>query len=91
MLEFIPLLMFFTVCCLLMFGYPVAFTLGGTSLIFASIGIVFGVFDPNLLRAMSERLYGTMVNGTLIAVPLFVLMGIILEKSRIVIKFEILH
>ena len=83
MLEAIPLLMFVTVCLFLMLGYPVAFTLGGTALIFASVGIIFGHFDPNLLRAMSERLYGTMVNGTLIAVPLFVLMGVILEKSRI--------
>ncbi len=83
MLELIPLLMFVCVCVFLMLGYPVAFTLGGTALAFASFGIISGDFNAQLLRATAERLYGTMINGTLIAVPLFVLMGVILEKSRI--------
>lgn len=83
MIDFIPLLLFFVVCLLLMLGYPVALTLAGTALIFAAAGIVGGIFDPNLLKAIPDRLYGTMTNETLIAVPLFILMGILLEKSRL--------
>jgi len=82
-MELIPLLMFAAVCAMLMFGYPVAFTLGGTALITAGLGIVYGVFDAELLRAFPDRLYGIMQNGTLVAVPLFVLMGVILERARI--------
>ena len=83
MIELIPLFLFLAVCLLLMLGYPVALTLAGTALIFAAFGIVGGVFDPNLLKAMPDRLFGTMTNETLIAVPLFVMMGILLEKSRL--------
>lgn len=83
MIELIPLLLFLCVCILLMLGFPVAFTLAGTALVFAGFGIIGGVFDPNLLRSMPDRLYGTMTNYTLVAVPLFVLMGVMLEKSRI--------
>ncbi|WP_308364700.1 MULTISPECIES: TRAP transporter large permease subunit [unclassified Microbulbifer] len=83
MIELVPLLMFLAVCGLLMFGYPVAFTLGGTALLAAGLGIVSGVFDPELLRAFPDRLYGIMQNGTLMAVPLFVLMGVMLERARI--------
>lgn len=83
MLELIPLLLFVAVCLLLMLGYPVAFTLGGTALWFAGFGIVTGHFQPNLLLAFPDRLFGTMTNYTLVAVPLFVLMGVMLEKSRI--------
>ena len=81
--ELAPLLMFLAVCGVLMLGYPVAFSLAGTALIFASLGIVSGNFDPNLLKAMPDRLFGTIGNYTLIAVPLFVLMGVMLEKSRL--------
>ncbi len=83
MIELIPLLMFLAICIFLMLGYPVAFTLAGTALLFASIGIVTGDFDPNLLKAFPDRIYGTMTNYTLIAVPLFVLMGVMLEKSKL--------
>ncbi|SEA17140.1 TRAP transporter large permease [Microbulbifer marinus] len=83
MIELIPLLMFAAVCGLLMFGYPVAFTLGGTALLAAGLGIVSGIFDAELLRAFPDRLYGIMQNGTLVAVPLFVLMGVMLERARI--------
>jgi len=82
-LELIPLIMFFTICGALMFGYPVAFTLAGTALVFAGFGIVSGHFDPALLNAMPSRLYGTITNYTLVAVPLFILMGVMLEKSRV--------
>ncbi|AFU99674.1 TRAP transporter large permease [Simiduia agarivorans] len=83
MIELLPLLLFLAICLLLMLGYPVAFTLAGTALAFAGIGILTGAFDPNLLHAMPDRLYGTMTNVTLIAVPLFVFMGVMLERSRL--------
>ena len=60
-----------------------AFTLGGISLLFAGIGIIFDLFEPSFLGALPSRLYGTMPNQTLMAVPLFVFMGVMLEKSRI--------
>ena len=75
MADFFPALLFFTTCLLLMAGYPVAFTLGGSALFFAGIGIIFGHFDPALLGTMSERLFGITTNATLMAVPLFVLIG----------------
>lgn len=83
LMELIPLLMFAAICVALMLGYPVAFTLGGVALIFASLGIVGGVFDPNLLKSFPSRLYGIMNNYTLVSVPLFVFMGAVLEKSRL--------
>ncbi|TQV82743.1 TRAP transporter large permease subunit [Exilibacterium tricleocarpae] len=83
MAELAPLLMFLTVCVALMSGYPVAFTLAGTALLYAGLGVVSGHFDPQLLLALPDRLFGTMTNTTLIAVPLFVLMGVMLEKSRL--------
>lgn len=79
----IPLLMFVVVCLVLLLGYPVAFSLAGTALLFVSGGIVAGIFDTSFLTALPSRLYGTMVNETLMAVPLFVLMGVMLEKSKI--------
>lgn len=83
MAELIPLLMFITVCLVLMLGYPVAFSLAGTALIFAGAGIISGHFDPRFLSALPNRLYGTIQNTTLIAVPMFVMMGVMLEKSRL--------
>jgi tripartite ATP-independent transporter DctM subunit len=83
LIELIPLLMFAAVCAVLMLGYPVAFTLAGVALVFAGFGIVTGVFEPNLLRTFPSRIYGIMANYTLVAVPLFVFMGTLLEKSRL--------
>ncbi|WP_101758601.1 TRAP transporter large permease subunit [Oceanicoccus sp. KOV_DT_Chl] len=83
MVEYIPLVMFLAVCLVLMLGYPVAFSLAGTALIFAGVGIVSGHFDPSFLSALPNRLFGTIRNTTLIAVPLFVMMGVMLEKSRV--------
>ena len=83
MAEWIPLVMFLTVCLVLMAGYPVAFSLAGTALLFALAGTLTGHFDPAFLQAFPNRLFGIMGNSTLIAVPLFVLMGIMLEKSRL--------
>ncbi|MDG2087148.1 MAG: TRAP transporter large permease subunit [Arenicellaceae bacterium] len=81
MLEWLPIFMFAGVCGALLLGYPVAFTLAGVALLFASGGILTDNFDPALLKVMPERVYGTMSNQTLIAVPLFVLMGIMLERT----------
>jgi len=82
-MEYISLYMFLAVCLLLMLGYPVAFTLAGTALAFAAGGILTGQFDAGFLSALPGRIFGTISNDTLIAVPLFILMGIILEKSRV--------
>ena len=76
-------LLFFSVILLLMAGFPVAFTLGGVALIFAGIGLMTGNFDGGYLNALPSRLYGTMTNETLMAVPLFIFMGITLEKAKI--------
>jgi tripartite ATP-independent transporter DctM subunit len=81
--DLIPLIMFAVICGVLMLGYPVAFTLAGVALLFAGFGIVTGHFDPNLLGTFPSRLYGIMTNYTLVAVPLFVFMGVMLEKSRL--------
>ncbi|WP_321392075.1 TRAP transporter large permease [Emcibacter sp.] len=77
------LLMFVTACILLLSGYPVAFTLGGTALLFAAIGLLTGEFDPDFIGLIPERIFGTMTNDTLLAVPLFVFMGVMLERSKI--------
>tara|TARA_R110002073_G_scaffold4917_21_gene31196 strand:- start:25981 stop:27348 length:1368 start_codon:yes stop_codon:yes gene_type:complete len=86
MAEYASLMMFLAVFVLLLAGYPVALTLGGTALIAAGIGVATGVFEPSFLMATPNRLFGIMSNQTLMAVPLFVLMGVILEKSRIAEK-----
>jgi len=67
----------------LLFGFPVAFTLSGTALIFALIGIATGSFDSAFLATMPSRIFGIMNNGTLVAVPLFVFMGVTLERAHI--------
>ena len=83
MIEYIPILLFAAVCLFLVLGYPVALTLAGTAATAAGIGIVCGIFDPALLKTLPDRIYGIMINDTLIAVPLFVLMGVLLEKCDI--------
>jgi tripartite ATP-independent transporter DctM subunit len=82
-MEYISLLMFLAVCLVLLLGYPVAYSLAGTALIFAGIGTFFNVFDTSYLQAVPSRLFGIVSNQTLIAVPLFVFMGVMLEKSRV--------
>ena len=82
--EILDVLMFATLCAVLLAGFPVAFTLAGVALIFASIGIGFGAFDPSFFGALPSRIYGNaMTNEVLIAVPLFVFMGVMLERSRV--------
>ncbi|MEM8498459.1 MAG: TRAP transporter large permease subunit [Pseudomonadota bacterium] len=83
MVELIPILMFVVICLVLIIGYPVAFSLAGTALLFAAVGAVSGVFDAAFLAALPNRIFGTINNVTLIAVPLFVLMGIMLERSKV--------
>jgi len=75
--------MFIAVIGLLLLGFPVAFTLAGTALLFALGGIVGGAFDATFLGTMPNRIFGIMSNATLIAVPLFVFMGVTLERARI--------
>ncbi len=79
----LPLLLFALVCLILLAGFPVAFTLAGVSLIFAAIVSLYGGFDLYLLETIPNRLYGVMTNATLIAVPLFIFMGVIMEKSKV--------
>jgi tripartite ATP-independent transporter DctM subunit len=67
----------------LMAGFPVAFTLAGVALIFAGLGVMTGTFDPVFLEAFPNRIYGIMTNETLIAVPLFIFMGVMLERSKL--------
>ncbi len=76
-------MLFALVCLILLAGFPVAFTLAGVSLIFAAIVSLFGGFDLYLLETIPNRLYGVMTNATLIAVPLFIFMGVIMEKSKV--------
>jgi len=75
--------MFFGVIGFLLLGFPVAFTLAGTSILFAFAGLYFGVFDMSNLRALAGRYTGYMLNEVLVAVPLFIFMGVMLERSNI--------
>lgn len=83
MIEMLPLFLFLGAIVLLLLGYSVAFSLAGTGLLFAAIGAYTGHFDSVFLEAIPNRLFGIMNNEVLIAVPLFVFMGVMLEKSRI--------
>lgn len=82
-MEWVPLLLFLAVIVILMSGFPVAFTLGGTALIFAAVGVLTGNFTEALLSGLPNRIFGIMANETLVAVPLFVFMGVTLERARI--------
>ncbi|KPQ07266.1 MAG: TRAP-type mannitol/chloroaromatic compound transport system, large permease component [Rhodobacteraceae bacterium HLUCCA12] len=81
--EILAATMFLGVIGMLMLGFPVAFTLAGTSIIFAVIGLQFGVFDMSNLRSLAGRYTGYMINEVLVAVPLFIFMGVMLERSNI--------
>ncbi|SES67848.1 TRAP transporter large permease [Thalassotalea agarivorans] len=82
-MEYIAILMFVVVCFVLLLGYPVALSLAGTALIFAGAGIATGYFEPAFLNAFPSRLFGVVNNQTLLAVPLFVFMGAMLERAKI--------
>lgn len=82
-MELIPLLLFLVTFVVLLAGYPVAITLAGVAVIFAGLGIWTGTFNPSDLGFIPGRLFGVVTNQTLIAVPLFVFMGALLEKTKI--------
>ena len=82
-MEIIPLILIILICATLLLGYPVAFTLSGVSLLFALACIPFGVFDASIFKSIPIRIFGIMNNVTLLAVPLFIYMGTILERSGI--------
>jgi tripartite ATP-independent transporter DctM subunit len=82
-MEWIAIVMFVCVVFVLLAGYPVAFSLGGVALVFAAAGIVAGGFDAAFMGTMPNRLFGIMSNETLLAVPLFVFMGVTLERAKI--------
>ena len=81
--DWLAPLMFVTALVLIFSGYPVAFALGGTALIFAGIGVALGYFDWSLLFALPDRAFGIMSNYVLLAVPFFIFMGTVLERSRL--------
>ena len=85
-MEIIPLALLVFVCAALLLGYPVALTLSGVSILFAAICIPFGIFDPDILKSIPLRIFGIMNNVTLLAVPLFIFMGTVLEKSGVAAK-----
>jgi TRAP-type mannitol/chloroaromatic compound transport system permease large subunit len=74
-------IMFTALVFLLLLGYPVAFALAANGLLFAIVGIELGLFAPNFLQALPERVYGTMNNDVLLAIPFFTFMGLVLERS----------
>ena len=75
--------LFVALCAALLAGFPVAFTLGGVALLFAALGWLAGAFDPVFLEALPNRIFGALGNETLLAVPLFVFMGLMLERSGV--------
>src|SRR5580704_9692394 len=81
--EILAVAMVIAICCVLFAGYPVALTLGGVSFAFAIAGRLGGVMDLALLGALPQRIFGVMTNEVLIAIPLFIFMGVMLERSQI--------
>ncbi len=81
--EVMAVAMVLTTCAVLLLGYPVAFSLAGTALFFAVAGWALDLFQLSLLGSLASRYFGVMSNDVLVAVPLFILMGVILERARI--------
>jgi TRAP-type mannitol/chloroaromatic compound transport system permease large subunit len=81
--QFLSVAMFFGLIAALMFGYPIAFTLPGIALAFAILGWTVGAFDLTYLGALPLRYFGVITNEVLVAIPLFVFMGVMLERSRL--------
>src|ERR1700732_5236576 len=81
--EILAVAMVIAICCMLFAGYPVALTLGGVSFAFAIAGRLGGEMDLALLGALPQRIFGVMTNEVLIAIPLFIFMGVMLERSQI--------
>ncbi len=84
--EILSGVMFFAVIGALLLGFPVAFSLAGTALLFGAVGILVGVFDPSNFASLANRYIGNMTNEVLVAVPLFIFMGVVLERSGIAEK-----
>ncbi|HEX2654248.1 MAG TPA: TRAP transporter large permease subunit [Xanthobacteraceae bacterium] len=81
LIHYMAPIMFASLVLFLLLGYPVAFSLAANGLLFALIGIELGLFRPDFLQALPERVYGVMSNDTLLAIPFFTFMGLILERS----------
>ncbi|MGW8269005.1 MAG: TRAP transporter large permease [Burkholderiales bacterium] len=81
--EWLDLAMFIALCALVLLGFPISFTLAGTALIFGLIGMAMNAFDADFLGVFPNRIFGVMTNEVLIAVPLFVFMGVMLERSKV--------
>jgi len=81
--EIVALCMFVGLFAFLMLGFPVAFTLGGTALLFAGVGMLLNAFDTPLIAGIVSRLFDAIVNDVLVSIPLFIFMGVVLERSRI--------
>ena len=81
--EILAIVMFLTTLGLLLFGFPVAFTLAGSALLFGFLGDALEVFNFRMIGFFPQRIFGTMINEPLVAVPLFIFMGIMLEKTKI--------
>src|SRR5213078_4785011 len=81
LIHYMAPIMFMALVVFLLLGYPVAFSLGAVGLIFGFIGIEVGLFRPDFLQALPERIYGIMNNDVLLAIPFFTFMGLILERS----------
>ncbi|MEQ8348216.1 MAG: TRAP transporter large permease subunit [Sneathiellaceae bacterium] len=81
--EALAVLMFLGTIGMVLVGFPVAFTLAGTAILFAAAGSALGVFDFSYFHALPNRVFGIMINEVLVAVPLFIFMGMMLERSRI--------
>jgi tripartite ATP-independent transporter DctM subunit len=81
--EWLAIVMFAGMFVLLSTGYPVAYTFAATAMVFGGIGVALGAFEPNLFRALPSRFFGTMSDFTLLAIPYFIFMGLVLEKSGI--------
>ena len=81
--EILAIVMFLTTLGVLLFGFPVAFTLAGTALLFGFLGDFLEIFNFRMLGFFPQRIFGTMINEPLVAVPLFIFMGIMLEKTKI--------
>ena len=80
-IHYMAPIMFAALVLFLLLGYPVAFSLAANGLLFGLIGIELGLFRPDFIQAMPERIYGVMNNDTLLAIPFFTFMGLILERS----------
>ena len=83
MSDLLPPLLFVATCFVLILGFPVAFSLGGTALLFAIVCAAFDLFDLRLLSGLGSRIFGIMTNAVLLAVPLFIFMGVTLQVSKL--------